>query len=329
MSSPRAVGIAGTGMHVPERVVPNSWFEDFLDTSDEWIVQRTGIHERRYAGEGETTSTMSVAAARQACENAGIDPKDLDAILVGTLTPDYPLPSTACLVQAELGAKNAFAMDIAAACTGFIYGTQVGESLIAAGRAERVLVIGAETLSRVIDFNDRGSCILFGDGAGAAILTPHETCGQGRIVRTELGADGKGFDNIIIPGGGSKQPQGVDVLEQHGQFIHLKGREVFRFAVSIMGEMIERMAEGIDLDEVSLVVPHQVNKRIIDAAVERIDLPPERVAVNIEKFANTSAATVPMALHEAVRDGRIEKGKYVITVAFGAGMTWGASLIEW
>jgi len=293
MSSPRAVGIAGTGMHVPERVVPNSWFEDFLDTSDEWIVQRTGIHERRYAGEGETTSTMSIAAARQACENAGIDPKDLDAILVGTLTPDYPLPSTACLVQAELGAKNAFAMDIAAACTGFIYGTQVGESLIAAGRAERVLVIGAETLSRVIDFNDRGSCILFGDGAGAAILTPHETCGQGRIVRTELGADGKGFDNIIIPGGGSKQPQGVDVLEQHGQFIHLKGREVFRFAVSIMGEMIERMAEGIDLDEVSLVVPHQVNKRIIDAAVERIDLPPERVAVNIEKFANTSAATVP------------------------------------
>jgi len=232
-------------------------------------------------------------------------------------------------VQAELGAKNAFAMDIAAACTGFIYGTQVGESLIAAGRAERVLVIGAETLSRVIDFSDRGSCILFGDGAGAAILTPHETCGQGRIVRTELGADGKGFDNIIIPGGGSKQPQGVDVLEQHGQFIHLKGREVFRFAVSIMGEMIERMAEGIDLDEVSLVVPHQVNKRIIDAAVERIDLPPERVAVNIEKFANTSAATVPMALHEAVRDGRIEKGKYVITVAFGAGMTWGASLIEW
>ena len=329
MSSPRAVGIAGTGMHVPERVVPNSWFEDFLDTSDEWIVQRTGIHERRYAGEGETTSTMSVAAARQACENAGIDPKDLDAILVGTLTPDYPLPSTACLVQAELGAKNAFAMDVAAACTGFIYGTQVGESLIAAGRAERVLVIGAETLSRVIDFSDRGSCILFGDGAGAAILTPHETCGQGRIVRTELGADGKGFDNIIIPGGGSKQPQGVDVLEQHGQFIHLKGREVFRFAVSIMGEMIERMAEGIDLDEVSLVVPHQVNKRIIDAAVERIDLPPERVAVNIEKFANTSAATVPMALHEAVRDGRIEKGKYVITVAFGAGMTWGASLIEW
>jgi len=329
MSSPRAVGIAGTGMHVPERVVPNSWFEDFLDTSDEWIVQRTGIHERRYAGEGETTSTMSIAAARQACENAGIDPKDLDAILVGTLTPDYPLPSTACLVQAELGAKNAFAMDVAAACTGFIYGTQVGESLIAAGRAERVLVIGAETLSRVIDFNDRGSCILFGDGAGAAILTPHETCGQGRIVRTELGADGKGFDNIIIPGGGSKQPQGVDVLEQHGQFIHLKGREVFRFAVSIMGEMIERMAEGIDLDEVSLVVPHQVNKRIIDAAVERIDLPPERVAVNIEKFANTSAATVPMALHEAVRDGRIEKGKYVITVAFGAGMTWGASLIEW
>lgn len=329
MTSLKAVGIAGTGMCVPERVVPNSWFESFLDTSDEWIVQRTGIRERRYAGEGETTSSMSIAAGRQACENAGIDPAELDAIIVGTLTPDYPLPSTACLVQAALGAKNAMAMDIAAACSGFIYGSHLAESLIAAGNAQNVLVLGAETLSRVIDFDDRSSCILFGDGAGAAVFRPHDQCGQGRIVRTELGADGNGYANIIIRGGGSKMPQSVDVLEQHGQFIKLNGREVFRFAVSTMGSLIERMTEGIDLDDLSLVVPHQVNKRIIDAAVERIDLPLERVVVNIERYANTSAATVPMALHESVRDGRIEKGKYVVTVGFGAGMTWGASLIEW
>ncbi|QDU85005.1 3-oxoacyl-[acyl-carrier-protein] synthase 3 [Planctomycetes bacterium Pla163] len=329
MTNLKDVGIAGTGMYVPERVVKNSWFEEFLDTSDEWIVQRTGIDERRYAADDETTATMCVAAARQACENASLDPADLDAILIGTLTPDYPLPSTACLVQSELGAKNAMAMDLAAACSGFIYGTHLGRALISSGSAKNVLVLGAETLSRVIDFSDRGSCILFGDGAGAAILQPHADCGQGRIVRSELGADGSGFDNIIIPGGGSKRPQSAEVLESHAQFIHLKGREVFRFAVSTMGTLIERMIEGIPREQVSLVVPHQVNKRIIDAAVERIDLPLDRVAVNIERYANTSAATVPIALHEAVAQGRIEKGKYVVTVAFGAGMTWGASLIEW
>ncbi|MEZ5976804.1 MAG: beta-ketoacyl-ACP synthase III [Planctomycetota bacterium] len=329
MTNLRAVGIAGTGMFVPPRVVDNHWFERNLDTSDEWIVQRTGIKERRFAGEGESTSTMSEAAAIQACEAAGVDPKDLDAIIVGTLTPDYPLPSTACLLQGRLGAKKAIAFDVQAACTGFLYGTHVGESLVASGRADKVLVIGAETLSRVIDFEDRTSCILFGDAAGAAVLRPFDACKRMRIVRSELGADGTAYDNIIISGGGSLMPQSQRVLEERAQYIKLKGRDVFRFAVGIMSELIERMVEGIPLDQVALVVPHQVNKRIIDAAVERIDIPPERVVVNIDRYANTSAATVPVALHEAVTSGRIEPGQYIVMVAFGAGMTWGASLVQW
>jgi len=329
MTTLKAAGIAGTGMYVPPRVVDNRWFETFLDTSDEWIVQRTGIHERRFAGEGETTSTMSEAAGRQACERAGVDPKDLDAIIVGTLTPDYPLPSTACLLQGRLGATKAMAMDVSAACTGFLYGTHLAEALIGCGKAEKVLVIGAETLSRVIDFKDRTSCILFGDAAGAAVLMPHEKCKQGRIVRSTLGADGLGYDNIIIRGGGSLMPQSERVLAESAQFIKLKGRDVFRFAVSVMSDLIAQMIEGIDVDKVALVVPHQVNKRIIDAAVERIAIPAERVVVNIERYANTSAATVPVALHEAVAAGRIKKGEYMVMVAFGAGMTWGAQLVEW
>jgi 3-oxoacyl-[acyl-carrier-protein] synthase-3 len=329
MTTLKAAGIAGTGMYVPPRVVDNRWFETILDTSDEWIVQRTGIHERRFAGEGETTSTMSEAAGRQACERAGVDPKDLDAIIVGTLTPDYPLPSTACLLQGRLGATRAMAMDVSAACTGFLYGTHLAEALIGCGKAEKVLVIGAETLSRVIDFKDRTSCILFGDAAGAAVLMPHDMCKQGRIVRSTLGADGLAYDNIIIRGGGSLMPQSERVLAESAQFIKLKGRDVFRFAVSVMSDLIAQMIEGIDVDKVALVVPHQVNKRIIDAAVERIAIPPERVVVNIERYANTSAATVPVALHEAVAAGRIKKGEYMVMVAFGAGMTWGAQLVEW
>lgn len=329
MTTLKAAGIAGTGMYVPPRVVDNRWFESFLDTSDEWIVQRTGIHERRYAGEGETTSTMSEAAGRQACERAGIDPKDLDAIIVGTLTPDYPLPSTACLLQGRFGATKALAMDVSAACTGFLYGTHLAEALIGCGKAEKVLVLGAETLSRVIDFKDRTSCILFGDAAGAAVLMPYEQCKQGRIVRSTLGADGLGYDNIIIRGGGSLMPQSERVLAESAQFIKLKGRDVFRFAVSVMSDLIAQMVEGIDIEKVALVVPHQVNKRIIDAAVERIAIAPERVVVNIERYANTSAATVPVALHEAVAAGRIKKGEYLVMVAFGAGMTWGAQLVEW
>lgn len=329
MSQLHRVGIAGVGSYLPERRVPNAHFEEFLDTSDEWIVQRTGIHERRWAADGQATSHLCVEAARRALDDAGITAEDLDLIVVGTLTPDYPLPSTACLVQDALGAKRAAAFDVAAACTGFVTAMQTGEAFIAAGRAKNVLVLGAEVLSRVIDLTNRGSCILFGDGAGAAVLRRHEDCGQGEILRSTMGADGAGWDYIHIPGGGSAKPATHETVEAHQHAIHMRGREVFRFAVTHMSDLIREMMEGYDEEELGLVVPHQVNRRIILAALERLGMSEDKVLINIDRYANTSAATVPVGLDEAVREGRIEKGKLLVLVAFGAGLTWGASLVRW
>jgi 3-oxoacyl-[acyl-carrier-protein] synthase-3 len=323
------VGIAGTGSYVPERVVPNAFFEKLVDTSDEWIVQRTGIQERRFAAEDQATSDLSVEAAKRALESAGVKPEELDLIVLGTLTPDYLLPSTACLVQDRIGATNAGAFDVNAACTGFLTALHTGEAFVAAGRARRVLVIGAEKLTSFVDFTDRTSCIIFGDAAGAAVLTPLDECGQGEILRTTLGADGKGYDFIHMPGGGSRKPPTRETLEKREHFIRMRGRDVFRFAVTYMGEMVRKMIEGHSPDEVTVVVPHQVNKRIIEAALERLEIPSEKVVVNIEKYGNSSAATVPLALDEALREGRIEKGKLVVLVAFGAGLTWGGTLIRW
>ncbi len=329
MASRIRVGIAGTGSYVPERVVTNAFFEEYLDTSDEWIVQRTGIHERRYAAEDEATSDLAVEAARRALEAAGMRAEDLDLIVLGTLTPDYLLPATACLVQARLGATSAGAFDCNAACTGFLTALHTGEAFVAAGRAQRVLVIGAEKLTSFVDFQDRGSCIIFGDAAGAAVLTPFDQCGQGEILKTYLGADGKGYDYIHIPAGGSRRPSAPETVEKREHFIRMRGRDVFRFAVTYMGEMVREMLEGHDPEQVSLVVPHQVNKRIIEAALERIEIPPEKVVVNIQHYGNSSAATVPLALDESLRAGRVEKGKLVVLVAFGAGLTWGGTLIRW
>jgi 3-oxoacyl-[acyl-carrier-protein] synthase-3 len=329
MASRVRVGIAGTGADLPERRVPNSWFEGFLDTSDEWIVQRTGIRERRFAAAHEATSDLSVHAAKRALESSGIRAEDLDLIIVGTLTPDYLLPSTACLVQDRLGAKSAGAFDCNAACTGFLTALHTGEAFIAAGRARRVLAVGAETLSRFIDLEDRGSCILFGDGAGAAVLTPHDECGQGEVLRTTLGADGSGFEFIHMPAGGSRTPPSAQTLANRGHTIQLRGREVFRFAVQHMAELIQQMISDQAPEELCLIVPHQVNRRIIDAALERLEMTDEKVVVNIQSYANTSAATVPIALDEAIRAGRVEKGKLIVLVAFGAGLTWGATLIRW
>ena len=323
------VGIAGTGSYVPERVVPNSYFEQLVDTSDEWIVQRTGIQERRYAADDQATSDLAVLAGQRALDAAGVRAEDIDLVVLGTLTPDYLLPSTACLVQDRLGATNAGAFDCNAACTGFLTALHTGEAFVASGRARRVLVIGAEKLTSFVDFTDRTSCIIFGDAGGAAVLTPLDECGQGEILRTVLGADGKGYDFIHMPGGGSRKPPTHETVEKGEHFIRMRGRDVFRFAVTYMGEMVEKMIEGYSTDEVSIVVPHQVNKRIIEAALERIDIPREKVVVNIEKYGNSSAATVPLALDEAVRAGRVEKGKLVVLVAFGAGLTWGGTLIRW
>ncbi len=302
------VGIAGTGSYVPERIVPNSHFEKYLDTSDEWITQRTGIKARRWAAEGETTSQMSLAAARRALEAARIAPQDLDLIVVGTLTPDHLLPGCAALLQRELGASRAGAFDVNAACTGFLSALNTGEAFVRAGRARHVLAIGAETLSRWIDPEDRGSCILFGDGAGA---------------------DGKGYELIHMIGGGSLNPPTHASIDRGEHYIRVQGREVYRFAVERMGALIEELAQGHTQDEICLVVPHQVNLRIIDSALERLGWDRDKFVVNIQDYGNTSAASVPVALDEAVRAGRAVSGKLVILAAFGAGLTWGGALIRW
>jgi 3-oxoacyl-[acyl-carrier-protein] synthase III len=323
------VGIAGTGSYLPERVVPNQWFESFLDTSDEWIVQRTGISERRFAADDQATSDLATEAARRALEAANCRAEDLDLVVLGTFTGDCPVPATAAIVQSRLGATRAAAFDCSAACTGFLTALQIGSAWIASGRARRVLVIGAEVQSRFIDLTDRSSCILFGDGAGAVVLAPHAECGQGEILRDALGADGSGYDMINIPGGGSRTPSTQASLERHEQYIHLKGREVFKFAVAKMSGMIEQMLEGHDRSELGLIVPHQVNRRIIDASLNRLGMDDERVLVNIQHYGNTSAASVPIALDEGVRTGRLQKGQLCVLVAFGAGMTWGGNLLRW
>lgn len=329
MTSRVRVGIAGTGSSAPTRVMTNHDFEQLVDTSDEWIVQRTGIRERRFASEGEATSDFCVEAGRQAIEDAGLKPEDIDLVVVGTLTPDYLLPSSSVLVQDRLGLKNAGAFDVAAACTGFLTAMNTAEAFVAAGRARRVLAIGAETLSRFLDMSDRTSCILFGDGAGAAVVTPWEECRQGEVLKTTLGADGGGFEAIHMKGGGSRIPPTSESVERGDHFIRLRGREVYRFAVNKMAELIQSMAEGLPDEEIGLVVPHQVNQRIIEAAMERVGWSLDRVMINIDRYGNTSAATVPVALDEARREGRVEAGKHVILVAFGAGLTWGGSLLRW
>jgi 3-oxoacyl-[acyl-carrier-protein] synthase-3 len=329
MASLTRVGIAGTGSYAPERKITNAWFEDRIDTSDEWIVQRTGIRERRWAADDQATSDLAVEAGRRAIEDAGLTPEDIDMVILGTLTPDHLLPSTACLVQEKLGLKNASAFDVNAACTGFMNAMQVGEAMIASGQARRVLAIGAETLSRFLDMEDRASCILFGDAAGAVVLAPFEECGQGEILKNTLGADGSGFEFIHMVGSGSREPATHDTVEQRKHFIRVRGREVYRFAVNRMGDLIAEMLEDTDPADLGQIVPHQVNKRIIDAAVERADLPGDKVFINIDRYANTSAATVPLALDQAREQGKLEKGKLVVMVAFGAGLTWGGSLVRW
>jgi 3-oxoacyl-[acyl-carrier-protein] synthase-3 len=329
MSSRVRVGIAGTGSYVPERVIPNSWFEDKVDTSNEWIVQRTGIERRRYAAPEQATSDMAILASQKALEAAGVRGEELDLIVVGTMSPDHMLPACSLLVQKALGAKKAAAFDVNAACTGFLTSLATAEAFVGAGRAKKVLAIGAESLSRFVDQTDRTSCILFGDGAGAVVLTPFEDCRRGEILRSSLGADGDGYQYIHMVGGGSRKPSSHETVDRKEHAIRVAGREVYRFAVQQMTESIAEMMEGHTYDEIGLVVPHQVNRRIIDAALERMGWPDDKVVVNIQEYGNTSAASVPIALDEAVRSGRAEKGKLIVMVAFGAGLTWGGALVRW
>ncbi|MGI6143250.1 MAG: beta-ketoacyl-ACP synthase III [bacterium] len=327
--SRRSVGIVGVGSALPEKIITNWDLEKMVDTSNQWITTRTGIKERRIADPETATSDLALMAGRRALERAGIGPEELDLVLVATTTPDMDFPSTACIVQAGLGAYNAAAFDLEAACSGFLYGLAIGEQFISSGVYETVLIIGAEVLSRIVNWSDRNTCVLFGDGAGACVLRP-VTAGKG-ILSHYLGADGRGGKLLQIPAGGSRLPASTVTVEQGLHYIEMQGAEVFKFAVRIMGEAsLEALRRaGLAREEVDFLVPHQANHRIIMAAAKRLGLGLEQVIVNLDRYGNMSAASIPVALEEAVSEGRIRDGDNVLLVGFGAGLTWGAAVLKW
>ncbi len=325
----RGVTIAGTGMYVPDRVLTNRDLERIVDTSDEWIRERTGIEERRIAAPEQASSDLAVIAARRALESAGVRAEDVNQIIVATTTPDRILPSCACTVQSKLGASRAASYDVFAACTGFIYGLGIGRGLVATGMADTVLVIGVETLSRITDYKDRNTCVLFGDGAGAVVLRP---CAPGEGVHSiVMRSDGDLGEVLEVPGGGSLHPMTPERLAAGDAYIHMKGKELFKIAVRSMDESLRQAldASGVAADDLDLLIPHQANLRIIDAVRERLDFPPEKVLINIQRYGNTSSASIPISLDEAVRGGRVKRGDRVGFVAFGGGVTWGAAVMTW
>jgi len=328
MTFPSRAAILGTGCYVPERVLSNADLERMVDTSNQWIVERTGIRERRIASPDETTSTMAAIAARRACEDAGISPEQVDLILVATVTPDYVTPSAACLVQHAIGASQAGAVDLNAACSGFLYALSIGAGMVASGMHRHVLVIGSETLSRITDYQDRGTCILFGDGAGAVLLGPAPE-GSG-LIHSRLRSNGEHFELLQVPGGGSKHPCSPETLAGRKHYLHVAGRQVFRFATGAFIDLIRDAMETCELtpDDIKLVIPHQVNERIIDAAMKRIDIPNEKCFINIDRYGNTSSASIPIALDEARRTGRLAKGDLIIMVGFGAGLAWASAVVR-
>jgi len=325
----RGATIIGTGMYVPERVLDNAELERMVDTSDEWIRERTGIIERRIGAPDQASSDLSLIAAQRALEMAGVTADEVDQILVATTTPDRYLPSCGCTLQAKLGAKNAAAYDIFAACTGFIYGMGVARGLIGTGIADTVLLVGVEMLSRIVDYTDRNTCVLFGDGAGAAVLRPCKP-GDG-ILAVSMHSDGVLGDLLEIPAGGSRRPASIETVQAKDHVIKMRGRELFRVAVRGMEDSIRRVLEQAELtpDDLDLVIPHQANQRIIDATRERLGVPAEKVVLNIERYGNTSSASIPISLDEVVRAGRLKPGDHVGLVAFGGGATWGATLARW
>jgi 3-oxoacyl-[acyl-carrier-protein] synthase-3 len=320
--------IAGAGSYVPEKRLTNDELSKMVDTNDEWIVQRTGIRERRIAGDGESTASMATAAARKALIAAGIEPKDLDLIICGTVSQEMVFPSTACFVGASLGLKSTPAFDISAACSGFIYTLETASNFVKTGRYRNVLVIGAETLSRITDYKDRGSCILFGDGAGAVVLQQSPDPQRG-VIYSSLHADGSGWEMLYCRPG-SRYPITPEGMAVGDQYMKIKGREVYKFAVQRFEELIEDAMRKCELtkDDVKLIVPHQVNLRIISSAMDKLELGMEKAFVNISKYGNTSAASIPIALDEAMREGRISAGDVVILVAFGAGLTWANAVVK-
>jgi 3-oxoacyl-[acyl-carrier-protein] synthase-3 len=322
-------GIIGIGTYAPERILTNFELTKTLDTSDEWIYSRSGIRERRIVAEHEATSDQAVIACQRALEDAGVLPEEVDLIITATNTPDMLFPATACLVQDRLGAAQAGAFDLLAGCTGFIYGVVVGAQFISAGTSKTVLVVGAETMSRVVNWKDRNTCVLFGDGAGAVVL--RQVPQDRGILSTMLGSDGSGGKFLDMPAGGSRRPSSCETIAQELNYLHMNGREVFKFAVRAMenGAVEVLRRAGLTNGDVDFLVPHQANIRIIEHAAKKMKLPMERVAVNVDRYGNTSTASVPLALDEALKDGKIKDGDNVVLIGFGAGLTWAGLLIKW
>ena len=325
----RYAHITGWGMAAPERVMTNAEIAKIVDTNDEWIVSRTGIRERHIAGDEETTASLAAEAALKALEMAGLNPAEVDLIVVATSSPEHLFPATACLVQDQIGAFNAGAFDLSAACTGFIFALNIATQAIRSGSIGNALVIGAETLSRLVNWKDRGTCILFGDGAGAFVLQANEE--PGGLLSCVMRSDGSGGDLLSVPAGGSVMPTTAETVAKGLHYIQMNGREVFRFATRVMAQATEEALElaKISLSEVELIIPHQANRRIIETAARNLKIPLERVVINVDTYGNTSTASIPIATCQAYSEGRLKPGDRVVFVGFGAGLTWGAAAAEW
>ncbi len=324
------VKISGISMYVPERVLTNADLEKIVDTTNEWILERTGIHERHIVEKGQATSDLAAQAILRLCSARGIEPADIDLIIIPTVTPDMFFPSTACVVQEKIGAKNAWGFDLSGACSGFIFALAVGEKFVRTGVHRRVVVVGAETMSSIVDYTDRATCVLFGDGAGAALLEP---AGEDEVGLMDfvLRTDGSGGKFLYMPGGGSLNPPSHETVDKKMHVIHQEGRQVYKFAVTEMASASEEILRRNNLasEQLKLFVPHQANLRIISACAERLGLRDDQVIVNIDRYGNTTSATIPICLYEAARDGRIRKGDWIVLASFGAGFTWGSTLLRW
>lgn len=328
MTALHRAAITGLGAYVPERILTNADLEKMVETTDEWIRTRTGIQERHIAAKEQATSDLALPAAQEALANAGLTPKDLDLIIVATTSPDMFFPSSACYLQAKLGASCA-AFDMAAACSGFTYGLSVAEGFVRAGTYKNILVVGAETISRFIDWKDRGTCVLFGDGAGAAVVSKSKD-GHG-ILASYLGADGTQSAILQIPGGGSMNPPSTESIAQNLHSIKMQGPELFKIAVKTMEQAVLKVLEheNLQVKDINCLIPHQANHRILRAVADRLEIPHEKVFINVSRYGNMSSASIPVALHEAVKTGVVKKGDYVVLVAFGGGLTWAANLLKW
>lgn len=330
MKALRKAVIAGTGISVPDNVVTNDDLAKIVDTSDEWIQSRTGIIERRQIPDGDSLFQLSLPAARQAIANSGLKPEDIDLIIFSTFTPDYQVPATACMIQNALGCTRAAAFDLQAACTGFVYAASIASQFIATGAYNHVLVIGGDVTTRILDFTDRNSCVLFGDAVGAAVYSPAENEKEG-VFDNLLGAIGSGAEYIMIKNGGSMHRPTVEAIQNREHYLTINGKEVFKFSTKIVGDIIEEVLQrnGISLDEIALIIPHQANIRIIESAAKRFACPMDKFFVNIQKYGNTVAASIPLALHEALQEGRIKRGDNIILVGFGGGLTYGVQILKW